>query len=77
MNGKAASLVVLAALALGLGGCAHEAPDVSYPQSAGGGWVVPANYSWPPTATALGALAPTPSKSTTVAPASIFAKSNG
>ncbi|HEX3850757.1 MAG TPA: extensin family protein [Polyangiaceae bacterium] len=92
MNGKVASLLVLAALALGLGGCAHEAPEVSYPQSAGGGWVVPASYSWPPTAvpangaamrapaqrtTALGALAPTPSKSSATAPASIFAKTLG
>ncbi|HEY1537347.1 MAG TPA: extensin family protein [Polyangiaceae bacterium] len=92
MNGKAASLVVLAALAFGLGGCAHETPDVSYPPSAGGGWVVPANYSWPPTAvpangangrasaqhaSAPFALAPTPSKGTALAPASIFAKTLG
>ena len=92
MNGKAASLLVLAALALGQGGCAREAPDVSYPPSAGGGWVVPASYSWPPAAvpangatarasaphaTVIGSLAPAPGKGTTVAPASIFAKTLG
>jgi len=84
VNGKAASLLlVLAALALGLGGCAHEAPDVSYPPSAGGGWVVPANYSWPPTAVAANgapapfALMPTPSKGTALAPTSVFAKTLG
>jgi hypothetical protein len=92
VNGKVASLLVLAALASGLGGCAHEAPEVSYPQSAGAGWIVPANYSWPPTAvaangaavrpsaqraSAFGALAPSPSKSPTLAPTSIFAKTLG
>jgi hypothetical protein len=91
VNRKVASLLVLAALALGLGGCAHEAPPVSYPQSAGGGWVVPASYSWPPTAvaangaqrstaqrsTATFALAPTPSKGSTLGSTSIFAKTLG
>ena len=92
MNGKVASLLVLAALVLGLGGCAHEAPPLSYPESAGGGWVVPASYSWPPNevlangaatraparrATAIGALPSTSSKSTAPTSTSIFAKALG
>jgi len=43
------SLLLLASLAA-LAGCAHEAPDASYPQAASAGWVVPANYTWPPVA---------------------------
>jgi hypothetical protein len=33
-----------------LAGCAHEVPEASYPQAAAAGWVVPANYAWPPVA---------------------------
>ncbi len=60
-------LLVLAALSLALGGCAHEAPKASYPYAAGAGagWVVPAGYAWPPTAVsdnAAKAVATTPTK---------------
>ena len=70
-------------------GCAHETPDATYPQTSGGGWVVPASYSWPPMtvaeapqknpATAKPALtkaAPTstPVKSEPASPPSAFAK---
>ncbi|MES1173248.1 MAG: extensin family protein [Myxococcales bacterium] len=48
MNGRAAFLVLFACSVLGLGGCAHEAPEASYPYAAGAGWVVPASYAWPP-----------------------------
>jgi hypothetical protein len=41
------SLLLLASLSA-LAGCAHETAEVSYPQAAAGGWIVPANYSWPP-----------------------------
>ena len=44
----------LAACVVGLGGCAHEAPEVSYPSAADGGWVVPAAYAWPPNAVSSG-----------------------
>jgi len=50
VNRRILSLLVLAALALGLGGCAHEAPEAAYPYAAGAGWVVPAGYAWPPAA---------------------------
>jgi hypothetical protein len=29
--------------------CAREAPEATSPPVAGGGWIVPANYAWPPT----------------------------
>ncbi|HEY3668864.1 MAG TPA: hypothetical protein VGL19_22860, partial [Polyangiaceae bacterium] len=92
MNGKLVALLWLAASAFGLGGCAHEAPEASYPQSAGAGWVVPANYSWPPAAapasgssarapaqhaTAIGALTPSASKNAAPASTSVFAKTLG
>jgi hypothetical protein len=92
VNGKLAAWLSLAASALGLGGCAHEAPEATYPQSAGAGWVVPANYSWPPAAvpasgasarapaqhpTGIGALAPSASKSPPGASTSVFAKTLG
>lgn len=90
MNGKLAALLSLAASAFGLGGCAHEAPEAIFPQSAGAGWVVPSNYSWPPSAvpangtaaptqraTGIGTLAPSASKSPTAASTSIFAKTLG
>jgi hypothetical protein len=92
VNGKLASLLVLAASGLGLGGCAHEAPEAGYPQTAGAGWVVPASYSWPPKAVSAssaraeparqhaglgGVLTPTPSKTSGSAPTSIFAKTLG
>jgi hypothetical protein len=85
---RASSLPLLASL-LGLAGCAHEAPEASYPQAAGAGWVVPANYAWPPAAVAAAAnpapsAAPTskttapmafaPAKSAPLAPGSAFAK---
>lgn len=41
-----------------LAGCAHEAPDASYPQATGAGWVVPATYAWPP----VTVPAPTPAQ---------------
>ncbi len=50
VNGSIPSLLLLAALALGLGGCAHEAPEAAYPYAASTGWVVPAGYAWPPAA---------------------------
>ncbi|MEO8901903.1 MAG: hypothetical protein ABI488_08560, partial [Polyangiaceae bacterium] len=91
MNGKLASLLVLAASGLGLGGCAHEATGPSFPQNADG-WVVPANYSWPPKAVKaanadtgstphhaapVGTLGPTWKRSADSAPTSIFAKTLG
>ncbi len=91
MNGRLVSLLVLAAAAVGLGGCAHEATGPGYPQNAGG-WVVPASYSWPPAAVTVasaggatgthravpvGALGPTQSKGAASAPSSIFAKTLG
>jgi hypothetical protein len=54
VNGRAAFLVLLACSVLGLGGCAHEAPEASYPYAAGAGWVVPASYAWPPKSVAGG-----------------------
>ena len=62
MNGRAAFLVPFACSVLGLGGCAHEAPEASYPYAAGAGWVVPASYAWPPKAAAGGSAAGTASK---------------
>jgi hypothetical protein len=47
-------LVLFACSVLGLGGCAHEAPEASYPYAAGAGWVVPASYAWPPQSVASG-----------------------
>ncbi len=91
MNGRLASLLVFAASAAGLGGCAHEATGPGYPQNADG-WVVPASYGWPPAAVTaaspggaaglhhaapVGTLSPTLNKSAASAPASIFAKTLG
>jgi hypothetical protein len=80
------SLLLLASLAA-LAGCAHEAPDASYPQAASAGWVVPANYAWPPVAVpaapgqasarvsaAKPAASFTPTKGEPLPPASPFAK---
>ena len=50
MNSRLPALLLLAAFALGLGGCAREAPEAAFPDAAGAGWVVPAGYAWPPTA---------------------------
>jgi hypothetical protein len=50
VNGWLPRLLLLAALALGLGGCAHEGPEAAYPQAASAGWVVPTGYAWPPAA---------------------------
>ena len=91
MNSRVLALLPLAALSLGLGGCAREAPDAAYPYTASAGWVVPAGYAWPPTAVSSNsgkALAvrevsrPAPStlqpvKSTPSAPSSVFAKTLG
>jgi hypothetical protein len=41
-----------------LAGCAHEAPEASYPQVAAAGWVVPANYAWPPVVIPAGSAPP-------------------
>jgi hypothetical protein len=54
VKGQAAFLVLFACSVLGLGGCAHEAPEASYPYAAGAGWVVPASYAWPPQAVSGG-----------------------
>jgi hypothetical protein len=58
-------LVLLACSVLGLGGCAHEAPEASYPYAAGAGWVVPASYAWPPKTVAGGAASAPGTKLTT------------
>ena len=91
MNRRLATLLAFAALAVELGGCAHEAAGPSYPQDPGG-WVVPASYSWPPAtlpresrtqpggaqrAAPVGTLDPAPTKSAGSAPTSIFAKTLG
>lgn len=93
VNGRTASWVLFACSVLGLGGCAHEAPEATYPPVAGAGWVVPASYAWPPksvggnTAHAFQGAARVPSsasalpgssnKSAASAPTSIFAKTLG
>jgi hypothetical protein len=75
---------------LALGGCAHEAPEASYPHAAGAGWVVPASYAWPPQSVA-GSATGAPSTGAAVragqaspvsgkyngSPTSIFAKTLG
>jgi hypothetical protein len=48
VNSRVLGFVLLVALALGLGGCAREAPEAAYPYAASAGWVVPAGYAWPP-----------------------------
>ncbi len=82
---------MLAALALGLGGCAREAPDAAYPYAAGAGWVVPTGYAWPPAAVSNDAgkgfatrqpnrvpiSTSEPIKSVQSAPGSVFAKTLG
>ncbi|MEO6600219.1 MAG: extensin family protein [Polyangiaceae bacterium] len=89
MNGRATFLVLFACSVLGLGGCAHEAPEASYPYAAGAGWIVPASYAWPPksvsgvvagrsnVATRAPDLTGTSTKSAPSAPTSIFAKTLG
>jgi hypothetical protein len=72
-------LLVVAALSA-LAGCAHEAPDANYPQATDAGWVVPANYAWPPLAvpagsTATNGPAATPPKATS--PAAAFTPDKG
>jgi hypothetical protein len=84
VNRRLASLLALVASASGLGGCAHETLGPSYPQDASG-WVVPANYGWPPTTVAsapsgshhVGTLGPNASKGANTPPSSIFAKTLG
>jgi hypothetical protein len=82
---RAPFLLLLASLSA-LAGCAHEAPEASYPQAIGAGWVVPANYAWPPATVgaeparerhgspALRPAAFAPSKSQPVPAGSVFAK---
>jgi hypothetical protein len=81
---RAPSSLLLASL-LSLVGCAREAPEASYPQAAGAGWVVPANYAWPPVAVSGQAGSPVataqkpatpfaPGKSQALPPVSAFAK---
>ena len=91
MNGRILSLLVLAALAFGLGGCAREAPEVKYPYASSAGWVVPAGYAWPPTSVSNSAAkavatrdsnrAPAlplqPLKGAPSVPSSVFAKTLG
>jgi hypothetical protein len=50
VNGRAAFLLLFAASAAGLGGCAHEAPEAASSYQASAGWVLPADYAWPPKA---------------------------
>jgi hypothetical protein len=80
-------LFVLATAAVALGGCAHEAPEATYPYAAGAGWVVPATYAWPPKAvtggaaqgasTRIAALPGASNKSVPTAATSVFAKTLG
>jgi hypothetical protein len=79
---------ILFASLTALAGCARETPEATYPQVAGTGWVVPANYSWPPMAvpaqpsrastpppaSSKAALPGTPVKSEQVSPSTPFAK---
>ncbi len=74
-----------------LSGCAREANVASYPPTVGEGWVVPANYDWPPralsrqavhssplrTPDAIAARRPSPVKIAAAAPSSVFAKTLG
>ncbi|MEI9948944.1 MAG: extensin family protein [Pseudomonadota bacterium] len=87
MNRRILSLLLLAALALGLAGCAREAPEAAYPYAASAGWIVPAGYAWPPASVTLHAskgiaarepsLPMQPLKSAPSAPSSVFAKTLG
>lgn len=70
-----------------MGGCAHEAPEATYPYAEGAGWVVPASYAWPPKtlrgsavahpAASPGNLPGSPAKSAAITPTSVFAKTLG
>jgi hypothetical protein len=91
VNGQTLKLLLLAALGLGLGGCAREAPKAAFAYPASAGWVVPAGYAWPPTAVtqdpskkvaarerpATGPSLTQPVKSAPGAPSSVFAKTLG
>ncbi|HEY0462967.1 MAG TPA: extensin family protein [Polyangiaceae bacterium] len=91
MNSRMLGLLVLAALSLGLGGCARQAPQAASPFAAGAGWVVPAGYAWPPRAVSnsagkpvatvparrLAILPPPPLKSAASFQSSVFAKTLG
>jgi len=91
VNGRYLCLLWLGTLALGLGGCAHETPEASYPYAASAGWVVPAGYAWPPAAVTskeqkalatrdpsrLQTLPAQPTKGAPSAPTSVFAKTLG
>jgi hypothetical protein len=87
---RIASFVSLLVALSALAGCAHEAPSASYPQAAGAGWVVPANYAWPPIAipassqpdqtaassetTTHATMSSAPTKGDALRPSSAFAK---
>jgi hypothetical protein len=91
VNGRPLELLLLAALGLGLGGCAREAPRAAFAYPASAGWVVPAGYAWPPAAVThdgskgiagrerppAGALLAQPVKSAPNVPSSVFAKTLG
>jgi len=87
VNSRILDLLMLAALTLGLGGCAREAPDAAFPYAGSAGWVVPAGYAWPPAAVTREAaktiatrepsLPTQPRESASGAPSSVFAKTLG
>lgn len=91
MNSRPLVLLSLAALTLGLGGCARQAPEAASPFAASAGWVVPARYAWPPAAASRNAvtgistretsrtrsLSLEPVKHAPSAPTSVFAKALG
>jgi len=91
VNRRLLALLSLAALALGLSGCAREAPQAVSPFEASAGWVVPAGYAWPPTAVSRNAarglatregsraqsVSLEPVKRAPSAPPSVFAKTLG
>jgi hypothetical protein len=91
VNGRSLNLLLLATLGLGVVGCAREAPEAAFPYAASAGWVVPAGYSWPPSAvthSASGGIATRarpaaqpflaqPVKSAPSTPSSVFAKTLG
>jgi len=89
VNRRLLGQLLLAALAIGLGGCAREAPRAASPYAASAGWVVPAGYAWPPTAVSQGgpravralsgapSLPLQPAKTAPNAHTSVFAKTLG
>lgn len=75
MIAKAPTFLVLAALSA-LAGCAHEAPEASYPEAAAAGWVVPASYAWPPMIVPAGAATTSPKPNAKPTAASAPAKAS-